>query len=64
MDKALDETERIMRSIPELAERMSRSTRAVEPDQAWDQAAAIFGTYKPKVGRYVALIAEYCKSDF
>jgi membrane-associated HD superfamily phosphohydrolase len=48
MDKALDETERIMRSIPELAERMSRSTRAVEPDQALDQAAAIFGTYKPK----------------
>jgi len=48
MDKALDETERIMRSIPELAERMSRSTRAVESDQALDQAAAIFGTYKPK----------------
>jgi len=48
MDKALDETERIMRRIPELAERMSRSTRAVNPGQALDQAAAIFKTSKPE----------------
>jgi hypothetical protein len=48
MDKALDRIERSMRRIPELAEKMSRSTRAVEPSQALDQAAAIFGNYKPK----------------
>ena len=48
MDKALDRIERSMRRIPELAERMSRSTRAVEPSQALDQAGAIFGNYKPE----------------
>jgi hypothetical protein len=48
MDKALDRIERSMRRIPELAEKMSRSTRAVEPRQALDQAAAILGKYKPK----------------
>jgi hypothetical protein len=48
MDKALDRIERSMRKIPELAEKMSRSTRAVEPSQAWDRATAIFGNYKPK----------------
>ncbi len=48
MDKALDRIERSMRRIPELAERMSRSTRAVEPNQALDQAGAIFEDYKPE----------------
>jgi hypothetical protein len=48
MDKALDRIERSMQRIPELAEQMSRSTRAAEPSQALDQAAAIFGDYKPK----------------
>jgi hypothetical protein len=48
MDQALDRIERSMRRIPELAEKMSRSTRAVEPRQALDQAAAILGKYKPK----------------
>jgi hypothetical protein len=48
MDKALDRVERSMQRIPELAEQMSRSTRAAEPSQALDQAAAIFGDYKPK----------------
>jgi hypothetical protein len=48
MDKALDRIERSMRRIPELAEKMSRSTRAVKPSQTLDQAAAIFGKYKPK----------------
>jgi len=48
MDKALDRIERSMRRIPELAEQMSRSTRAAEPSQALDQAAAIFGDNKPK----------------
>jgi hypothetical protein len=48
MDKALDRIERSMRRIPELAERMSRSTRAVEPSQALDQAGAIFRNYKPE----------------
>jgi hypothetical protein len=48
MDKALDRIERSMRRIPELAEKMSRSTRAVEPSQALHRAAAIFGNYKPK----------------
>jgi hypothetical protein len=48
MDKALDRIERSMRRIPELAEKMSRSTRAVEPRQALDQAAAILEMYKPK----------------
>jgi hypothetical protein len=48
MDKALERIERSMRRIPELAERMSRSTRAVEPNQALDQAGAIFGDYKPE----------------
>jgi hypothetical protein len=37
-----------MQRIPELAKQMSRSTRAAEPSQALDQAAAIFGDYKPK----------------
>jgi hypothetical protein len=48
MDKALDRIERSMRRIPNLAEKMSRSTRAVEPSQALDRATAIFGNYKPK----------------
>jgi hypothetical protein len=48
MDKALDRIERSMRRIPELAEKMSRSTRAVEHSQALDQAGAIFGNYKPE----------------
>jgi hypothetical protein len=48
MDKALDRIERSMQRIPELAEQMSRSTRAAEPSQALDQAAAIFGDYKLK----------------
>jgi ribosome-associated translation inhibitor RaiA len=48
MDKALDRIERSMRRIPELAERMSRSTRAVQPSQALDQAGAIFEHYKPE----------------
>jgi hypothetical protein len=48
MDKALDRIERSMRRIPELAEKMPRSTRAVQPGQALDQAAAILGKYKPK----------------
>jgi len=48
MDKALDRVERSMQRIPELAKQMSRSTRAAEPSQALDQAAAIFGDYKPK----------------
>jgi hypothetical protein len=48
MDKALDRIERSMRRIPELAERMSRSTRAVEHRQALDQAGAILGNYKPE----------------
>jgi hypothetical protein len=48
MDKALDKIERSMRRIPELAERMSRSTRAVKPSQALDQAGAIFEHYKPE----------------
>jgi hypothetical protein len=48
MDKALDGIKRSMRRIPELAEKMSRPTRAVEPSQALDQAATIFGNYKPK----------------
>jgi len=48
MDKALDKAERSRRSIPELAERMSRSARTIKPSQALDQATAIFGTYKPK----------------
>ena len=47
-DKALDGIEKSMRRIPELAEKMSRSTRAVKPSQTLDQAAAIFGKYKPK----------------
>jgi hypothetical protein len=46
MDKALDRIERSMRRIPELAERMSRSTRAVKPSQALDQADAILKHYK------------------
>jgi hypothetical protein len=48
MDKALDRIERSMRRSPELAEKMSRSTRAVEHSQALDQAGAIFGNYKPE----------------
>jgi hypothetical protein len=48
MDKALHRIERSMRRIPELAERMSRSTRAVKPSQALDQAGAIFEHYKPE----------------
>jgi hypothetical protein len=48
MDKALDRIERSMRRIPELAEKMSRSTRAVKLSQALHRAAAIFGNYKPK----------------
>ena len=48
MDKALDRIERSMRRIPELAEKMSRSTRAVEHGQALDQAGAIFGNHKPE----------------
>jgi hypothetical protein len=48
MDKALDRIERSMRRIPELAEKMSRSTRAIEPSQVLDKAAAILGNYKQK----------------
>jgi len=48
MDKALDRIERSMRRIPELAEKMSRSTRAVEHSRALDQADTIFGNYKPE----------------
>jgi hypothetical protein len=48
MDKALDRIERSMQRIPELAEQMSRSTRAAEPSRALDQAAATFRDYKPK----------------
>jgi len=48
MDKALDRIERSMRRIPELAEKMSRSTRAVKPSQVLDQAAAILGNDKPE----------------
>jgi len=48
MDTVLDETERIMRSIPELAERMSRSTRAVQNSKTLDQADTLFKQYKPE----------------
>ncbi len=48
MDKALDRIERSMRRSPELAEKMSRSTRAIQHGQALDQAGAIFGKYKPE----------------
>ena len=47
-DKALERIERSMQRIPELAEKMSRSTRAVKLSQALHRAAAIFGNYKPK----------------
>ena len=47
-DKALERIERSMRRIPELAGKMSRSARAVEPSQSLHRAAAIFGNYKPK----------------
>jgi hypothetical protein len=48
MDKALDKIEKSMRRIPELAERMSRSTRAVETSQILDKVATILGNYKQK----------------
>ena len=48
MDKALDRIERSMQRIPELAERISKSPRAVKPIQALDQASAIFQHYKPE----------------
>jgi hypothetical protein len=48
MVKALDRTKANRRRIPELAEKMSRSTRATKPNQALDQAAAIFRIYKSK----------------
>ena len=48
MDKALDRIERSLSKIPELAETRSRSTRAVQPRQALDQAAAILELYKPE----------------
>jgi hypothetical protein len=48
MDKTMDEIETNMRRIPELAERMSRSTTAIEPNQALGQAEAIFQKYKPE----------------
>jgi hypothetical protein len=48
MDKALDRIERSMQRIPELADRISRSPRAVKPVQALDQASAIFERSKPE----------------
>jgi hypothetical protein len=48
MDKALDRIERSMQRIPKLAERMSRSTGAVETSQVLDKAATILENYKQK----------------
>jgi hypothetical protein len=47
MDKALDRIERSMQRIPELADRISRSPRAVRTIQALDNAIAIFERTKP-----------------
>jgi hypothetical protein len=48
MDKALDRIEKSMQRIPELADRISRSPRAVRTTQALDDAIAIFGRAKPE----------------
>jgi hypothetical protein len=48
MDEALDRIERSMRRIPELAERMSRSSRAVKPNQVLYQAGSIFKQHRPE----------------
>ena len=48
MDKALDRIERSMQRIPELADRISRSPRAVRTIQALDDAIAIFERTKPE----------------
>jgi hypothetical protein len=48
MDKALDRIERSMQRIPELADRISRSPRAVKTIQALDDAIAIFERTKPE----------------
>ena len=47
MDKALDRIERSMQRIPELADRISRSPRAVRTIQALDSAIAIFERTRP-----------------
>jgi hypothetical protein len=48
IDKALDRIETSLQRIPELADRISRSPRAVKPIQALDQASAIFERSKPE----------------
>jgi hypothetical protein len=48
MDKALDRIERSMQRIPELADRISRSPRAVKTIQALDDAIAIYERTKPE----------------
>jgi hypothetical protein len=48
MDKALDRIERSMQRIPELADRISRSPRAVRTIQALEDAITMFGQTKPE----------------
>jgi hypothetical protein len=47
MDKALDRIEKSMQRIPELADQISRSPRAVRTIQALDSAIAIFERTRP-----------------
>jgi hypothetical protein len=48
MDKALDRIKRSLQRIPELADQISRSPRAVKTIQALDDAIAIFERTKPE----------------
>ena len=48
MDKALDRIERSMQRIPELADRISRSPRAIRTIQALESAIAMFKRNQPE----------------